>query len=82
MKVCSINTGNVLNYGCTKTAEQREDTYERRVRAWDSGLVPRGHGTHYIENKRRGWKWPAEELLSMRNHKDWKFIKPKVVDFI
>jgi glycosyltransferase involved in cell wall biosynthesis len=80
-KHLNVVQGNVLNYGSTKTAEQREDVYRRRVRAWEKGLVPRVHGSHYPENSARGWVWDRAELPDMRDHEDYSFIGPRVVDF-
>lgn len=80
-KVATVDQGNYLNYGNTKTAEQRERVYQRRKLAWDRGLEPRVHGSHYKINRERGFKWDKNTLKDMRQHSDWSFIKDKVVDF-
>lgn len=80
-KTCLVRDGNILNYGCTKTKAQRLDVYERRQKSWKDGRTPRGHGVHYKINTDRDWTWNKDELSDMRNHKDYAFIQPRVVDF-
>jgi glycosyltransferase involved in cell wall biosynthesis len=81
-KYCDIGSGNVLNYGGTKTFEQREDVYLRRKKAWDTGVTQRAHGAHYEVNHNKGWRWDRSELKDMREHPDFKFIKPNVIDLL
>ena len=80
-KVATVQQGNYLNYGNTKTAEQRERVYQRRKLAWDRGIEPKQHGSHYKSNRERGFKWDKNTLKDVRLHDDWSFIKDKVVNF-
>lgn len=80
-RVAEIAQGNYLNYGNTKTAEQREQVYQRRKLAWARRLEPRQHGAHYAANREHGFKWDKSTLKDIRLHPDWSFIKEKVVDF-
>lgn len=80
-RVADVDSGNYLNYGNTKTAEQRERVFQRRKLAWDRGVEPHGHGSHYLKNRSRGFIWDKNNLKDIRQHADWNFIKSKVVDF-
>jgi len=52
----------VINYGDTKTFEQRNETLIRRQRAWDSGIDNSGHGEHLRTGKEIQWYWNKSEL--------------------
>ena len=80
-RVANLQLGNYLNYGNTKTPQQREGVYQRRKLAWEAGVEPRSHGSHYAANRSRGFKWDKNTLKDIREHHDWSFIKEKVVDF-
>lgn len=67
----------VLNYGGTKPAAEREETYRRRKRAWKRGLHP-GWGVHYIDGHKRGWKWDKSECQDLRQSRYWYFLKDKL----
>ena len=49
--------GVMPNYGSTKSKKERNETYERRKKAWDNGVTPTGHGSHYRTGKELGWIW-------------------------
>jgi hypothetical protein len=70
-------TGNIngimINYGNTKTKEERAETLKRRRKAWDNG-EPRGHGTHYLEGERNEWVWDKTKLNDVRNSKYYPFV--------
>lgn len=69
-----VLNGIMVNYGNTKTKEERELTLKRRRKAWNEG-EPRGHGTHYLEGERRGWIWNKNELTDVRNTKYYPYIQ-------
>ncbi len=64
-KICIVE-GFVLNYGGTKSKEQREDVLLRRQKAWKEGLTSVA-GEHYIEHKNQDWIWKKNELYDVRN---------------
>ena len=64
----------MINYGNTKTKEEREETLERRRKAWANGEPP-GHGSHYLEGERNNWIWPIEDLTDIRETKYWKYVQ-------
>ena len=67
----------VLNYGTTKSKEQREDVFKRRQKAWDKGL-PKLIGSHYLKQRARDWIWDKEALLDVRNFEPLRrFINEK-----
>jgi len=63
-----------INYGCCKSAKEREETFARRKKAWDSGMT-KGWGTHYLVGKEKNWIWEKEELIDIRKTDDWKYIQ-------
>jgi hypothetical protein len=67
--------GVMINYGGTKPPEEREETFKRRQKAWDSGMEPT-HGSHYREGSRRGWVFTKEELKDIRQSDYFKYIVP------
>jgi len=72
-KTTNIN-GVMINYGNTKSKEERSKTLERRRKAWKEG-EPRGHGTHYLEGEKRGWIWNKNELTDIRETKYKPFLE-------
>lgn len=64
-KVGNLN-GVMINYGNTKTVEEREKTLARRQKAWNSGSVPKGHGIHYVIGHNKNWIWDRKELTDVR----------------
>ena len=56
----------MINYGNTKTVEEREKTLARRQKAWNSGSVPKGHGIHYVIGHNKNWIWDRKELTDVR----------------
>lgn len=67
-----------LNYGNTKTIRQRERVYRRRKRAWDAGIEPEDHGSHYRLNRETNFMRDREDLDDLREHPDWEFIHEKI----
>ena len=64
----------MINYGNTKTKEQREETLKRRRKAC-SNVEPPGHGSHYLEGERNNCIWPKEQLTDVRDSKYWKYVQ-------
>jgi hypothetical protein len=53
-----------FNYGGMKTAAQRQETYERRKKAWEQGLDPR-FGSHYEKGAKKNWAIDEEKLIDL-----------------
>lgn len=66
--------GVVINYGNTKPAKEREDTYRRRKKAWDHGL-DHNYGVHYLEGRMKHWRWDRSELVDIRTTDFGRYIK-------
>jgi len=66
--------GIIINYGNCKPAAEREATYRRRKKAWDSGL-DRNYGVHYVEGMERKWIWKKEEMVDIRKTDYYKYIQ-------
>lgn len=50
------------NFGFTKPKEEREETFERRQKAWEEGL-PLELGYHYRREKEAGWEgWNVKHI--------------------
>ena len=66
---CCIVEGCMINFGQTKTAEERESTLQRRKRAWELGLNA-SYGHHYVGGSKKKWLWDKKELthISMSSH--------------
>ena len=64
----------MINYGNTKSAEERAETLKRRRKAWDNG-EPRGHGVHYITGEKLNWVRNKEDLIDVRNTKYYPYIQ-------
>lgn len=67
--------GIMINYGRTKSKQERQILLERRQKAWDNGL-DRTSGRHYLREQAKDWKWDISELKDLRNSEYWKYIKP------
>lgn len=65
--------GVMLEYGDTKTAEEREKTLARRKKAWTVG-EPRGHGTHYLVNEKYNWLRNKDDLTHIKDTKYHKYL--------
>ena len=57
--------GALFNFGFTKSAKERNETYERRKRAWANGMKA-GQGKHYPVAASHNWIWTKEELRDIR----------------
>jgi hypothetical protein len=72
------NTGKInglqINYGNTKTAEERDGTLARRSKAWENG-EHKVHGSHYRVGKSKNWEWSKGELIDIRNTDNYKYVK-------
>lgn len=64
--------GVIINMGQIKTAEERNQTFERRKKAWELGLC-RGWGTHYEGGNAINWLWDKADLEDIRLSKYYKF---------
>jgi glycosyltransferase involved in cell wall biosynthesis len=56
----------ILNYGGTKTKEQRNEIMERTRKAWAMGMHPI-ISSLYLEHEERKWIWDRETLSDIRN---------------
>lgn len=68
------SAGFLINYGMCKPKEERENTLQRRKRAWAMGEHI-NHGSHYREAKERQWIWDKRELTDIRTTRYNKMIK-------
>lgn len=66
--------GVIANYGHTKSKAEREETYERRKRAWKLGMN-KGWGIHYKPAHQRGWVWDKKKLNDIRESEYFKYIQ-------
>lgn len=73
-KKIKIN-GLMINYGDTKTFENREIIYSRRKKAWESGVTHVAHGNHYREGHDNNWIWNKNELQDIRLTDNFKYIR-------
>ena len=69
-----LEDGILVNYGNTKPAAEREETFARRRRAWEMGLT-KGWGTHYPVGSARGWLWDKKELTEVRTKHYAKYFE-------
>ena len=67
--------GIMINYGQTKSKEERDETYLRRKKAWDSGVTPKGHGSHYRDGHNSNWIWDSANLTDIRSSPYYKYIQ-------
>jgi hypothetical protein len=56
----------MFNFGHTKTAAERNATFQRRQKAWQEGL-PAGQGRHYALGAKLNWTWRKEDLEHYRS---------------
>ena len=66
--------GVMINYGRTKTPDERKKLLERRKLAWSRGLNKK-YGRHYLREQKKNWTWTKEELKDIRNSEYWKYLK-------
>jgi len=66
--------GIILNYGNTKSAIQRSETFNRRKKAWNKGLCS-AWGVHYSIYSKMNWIWDATKLPDIRKSKYYKYIQ-------
>ena len=69
--------GVMINYGRTKTKEQRKVLLKRREKAWKNGLAYTS-GRHYLRESAKGFKWIKDELKDIRESQYWKYLKDYV----
>jgi hypothetical protein len=72
-RIGNIN-GVMINYGDTKTKEERAETLKRRKKAWLTGM-PLAHGAHYIDGEKNNWVWDKNELNDVRESKYYPYIQ-------
>jgi hypothetical protein len=70
------SNGFFINYGMCKPAEEREETYRRRQKAWAEGLKPYW-GTHYKRAHEIKWTWEKRLLIDIRTISEYKFIQQR-----
>ena len=63
--------GVIINFGLTKSAAEREQTFDRRKKAWELGLCE-NWGGHYTEGHDRGWIWDKQNLDYIVESKHYK----------
>lgn len=63
-----------LNYGDIKSIEEREETKERKQKAWNNG-DPVAWGSHYLSGSEIGWIWDKNRLTDMRTTSHWQTIQ-------
>ena len=66
--------GIIMNYGRTKSKEERKELLRRRQKAWKNGLNHTS-GRHYLREKKKNWKWTKDELNDIRKSQYWKYLK-------
>jgi hypothetical protein len=66
IKTKNIKSGLLVNYGMTKSKEEREETLRRRQKAWESGLN-KNYGIHYPMGQKINWTWDRNILTDIRN---------------
>jgi len=66
--------GIILNYGNTKSLNQRKETLRRRRKAWNRGLI-KGWGTHYLSYVKTNWIWDATKVPDIRKSEYFKYIQ-------
>jgi hypothetical protein len=74
------NSNFLLNYGMTKSKEERSKTLERRRKAWNSGLK-RGFGFHYEIANKMNWIWDKNKLKKL-NDIDNNFILDRLKTYL
>jgi len=67
--------GIMMNFGRTKSIEQRKTLLKRRQKAWKEGLIYTS-GRHYLREQRKGWRFPKSELEDIRESPYWKYLEP------
>lgn len=72
-KIGKLN-GIMINYGNSKTAEERAETLKRRRKAWNNG-EPRGHGVHYLTGEKLKWVRNKKDLTDGRKGKYLPYIQ-------
>jgi len=60
-----FSNGLLINYGMCKPPQEREETFNRRKKAWELG-ESKGHGVHYKPAHDKNWLWEKEKLLDVR----------------
>ena len=73
MKQKEIPNSLLLDYGNTRSAEKRDEEYDRRKLAWEHG-EPKGHGIHYAPASKQGWLWDKDTLLDIRESEYWQTL--------
>ena len=73
-RIPATGPGVMMNYGRTKTPQQRRELLKRRQKAWKEGL-DRTSGRHYLREKQKGWTWDPKELNRLDNSEYWKYVK-------
>lgn len=72
----------LINYGMTKPKEQRERTYQRRVKAWNNGLN-KLLGVHYSQANLNQWIWDKDSLNDFRQSEiNWVLDRLKKIAYI
>jgi len=72
-KIGKLN-GIMINYGNSKSPEERAETLKRRRKAWNNG-EPRGHGVHYLTGEKLKWVRRKEDLNDGRKSPYFKYVQ-------
>ena len=63
-----------LNYGDTKSKDEREHVKERKEKAWKNG-DPVAWGQHYRHGSSIDWTWEKERLVNLEQTSHWNTIQ-------
>jgi len=71
----TLLNGIMINYGLSKSFEEREVTYLRRKKAWDAGINPHCWGHHYNQGHNKKWIWDKNTLTDIRSTEYAEHVK-------
>jgi len=75
-----IASGVMLNFGSTKSVKEREETYKRRIKAWNNGMR-KNWGSHYKPMHDISWIVNRKEAVDIRKteyNKYYNILKQKL----
>lgn len=62
----TIPSGVIINFGMTKSAKEREETYNRRQLSWRKDGLRKDFGGHYTQGSQKKWVWKKSEVKNIR----------------
>lgn len=74
-----IDLGLLVNYGMTKSKNERVETLERRKKAWKNGLK-QGYGKHYVTANENNWQWDKKVCKDINSTK-YSFFLDKMINY-